>query len=77
MADQMGLGKTLTMISLIALHPAQVASSLVFTAQGTIRRIKTTLIVVPFPCGWFVLRHQRAFVLTLTVLATWHAQLQQ
>ncbi|EXJ71754.1 uncharacterized protein A1O5_05564 [Cladophialophora psammophila CBS 110553] len=48
LADQMGLGKTLTMIALIALNPARLASSLVFTAQGTIRRIKSTLIVVPF-----------------------------
>ncbi|EXJ84685.1 hypothetical protein A1O3_05355 [Capronia epimyces CBS 606.96] len=48
LADQMGLGKTLTMISLIALNPAQLTSSLVFTAHGTIRRVKSTLIVVPF-----------------------------
>ncbi|KAK5558978.1 hypothetical protein LTR46_003167 [Exophiala xenobiotica] len=48
LADQMGLGKTLTMISLIALNPAKLASSILITEQGTIRRIKSTLIVVPF-----------------------------
>ncbi|KIW21375.1 hypothetical protein PV08_01955 [Exophiala spinifera] len=48
LADQMGLGKSLTMISLIASNPAQLTSSLTFTANGTIRRIKSTLIVVPY-----------------------------
>jgi len=50
LADQMGLGKSLTMISLIASSPALLNSSVVFTAQGTTRRIKSTLIVVPYSC---------------------------
>jgi SWI/SNF-related matrix-associated actin-dependent regulator of chromatin subfamily A3 len=50
LADQMGLGKSLTMISLIASNPALLSSSVVFTAQGTTRRIKSTLIVVPYSC---------------------------
>lgn len=45
------------MISLIASNPMQLAEGPVFTAQGTLRWIKSTLIVVPFsrgslcPCG--------------------------
>jgi SWI/SNF-related matrix-associated actin-dependent regulator of chromatin subfamily A3 len=50
LADQMGLGKSLTMISLIASSRAQSNSSVVFTAQGTICRIKSTIIVVPYSC---------------------------
>jgi SNF2 family DNA or RNA helicase len=50
LADQMGLGKSLTMISLIASSPALSNSSVVFTTQGTICRIKSTLIVVPYSC---------------------------
>jgi SNF2 family DNA or RNA helicase len=60
LADQMGLGKTLTMISLIALNPAQLASSILITEQGTIRRIKSTLIIVPFTREWLLLCAHRA-----------------
>ena len=46
----MGLGKSLTMISLIVSNPAQLTSSVLFTQQGTIRHLKSTLIVVPYSC---------------------------
>jgi hypothetical protein len=48
LADQMGLGKSLTMISLIAANPADSKASVIYTSQGTIRRIKSTLVVVPY-----------------------------
>lgn len=48
LADKMGLGKSLAMISLIALNPTQCKEPVIFTSQGTIRRVKSTLIVVPF-----------------------------
>jgi hypothetical protein len=44
------------MISLIALNAAKLASSILITEQGTIRRIKSTLIVVPFSREWLLLR---------------------
>ena len=50
LADQMGLGKTLTMISLIALNPSISQEPIKFTTQGSLRCIKSTLIVVPFTC---------------------------
>ena len=50
LADQMGLGKTLTMISLIALNPSLSREPIKFTAHGSLRCIKSTLIVVPFTC---------------------------
>ena len=50
LADKMGLGKSLTMISLIALNPAKYEEPVIFTSQGTIRRVKSTLVVVPYSC---------------------------
>lgn len=53
LADKMGLGKSLTMISLIALNPLnleQCNEPVIFTSTGTIRRVKSTLIVVSFSC---------------------------
>jgi SWI/SNF-related matrix-associated actin-dependent regulator of chromatin subfamily A3 len=50
LADKMGLGKSLTMISLIALNPTQRKEPVIFTSQGTIRRAKSTLIIVPYSC---------------------------
>ena len=52
LADHMGLGKSLTMISLIVSNPAESKESVVFTTLGAIRRIKSTLIVVPYSCKW-------------------------
>lgn len=48
LADQMGLGKSLTMISLIALNTCQTKEPIIFTTHGTLRRIKSTLVVVPY-----------------------------
>jgi SNF2 family DNA or RNA helicase len=48
LADQMGLGKSLTMISLIALNRGR-ATGLIHTEQGLIRRINSTLVVLPYP----------------------------
>jgi SNF2 family DNA or RNA helicase len=50
LADKMGLGKSLTMISLIALNPTLCKEPLIFTSQGSIRRVKSTLVVVPYSC---------------------------
>ncbi|TVY46997.1 putative SWI/SNF-related matrix-associated actin-dependent regulator of chromatin subfamily A member 3-like [Lachnellula occidentalis] len=47
LADQMGLGKSLTMISLIALNRCNV-TGLIHTEQGPLRRLKSTLMVVPY-----------------------------
>lgn len=48
LADQMGLGKSLTMISLIALNTCRTSEPIIFTSQGTLRRLKSTLVVVPY-----------------------------
>jgi SWI/SNF-related matrix-associated actin-dependent regulator of chromatin subfamily A3 len=48
LADQMGLGKSLTMISLIALNTCKVNEPILFTSSGTLRRLKSTLVVVPY-----------------------------
>lgn len=48
LADQMGLGKSLSMISLIASNPCRIQEPIVFTADGSYRRLKATLIVVPY-----------------------------
>ena len=48
LADQMGLGKSLTMISLIALNACKIREPIIFTDHGTLRRLKTTLVVVPY-----------------------------
>ncbi|KUJ09951.1 uncharacterized protein LY89DRAFT_675458 [Mollisia scopiformis] len=48
LADQMGLGKSLTMISLIALNSCKSTEKGIFTTQGYLRRLKSTLIVVPY-----------------------------
>ncbi|TVY84850.1 DNA repair protein RAD5A, partial [Lachnellula suecica] len=47
LADQMGLGKSLTMISLIALNTCT-ATGVVFTERGLLQRLKSTLMVVPY-----------------------------
>ncbi|TVY43285.1 putative ATP-dependent helicase [Lachnellula subtilissima] len=47
LADQMGLGKSLTMISLIALNRCNV-TGLIHTERGPLRRLKSTLMVVPY-----------------------------
>ena len=56
LADQMGLGKSLTVISLIALNPSVKRESLVFISQGTLRRLKSTLLVVPYTCEFVLIR---------------------
>ena len=48
LADQMGLGKSLTMISLIALNTCETREPIVFTAEGYLKRLKSTLVVVPY-----------------------------
>jgi SWI/SNF-related matrix-associated actin-dependent regulator of chromatin subfamily A3 len=48
LADQMGLGKSLTMIALIASNRCETTNQGIFTAQGYLRRLKSTLIVVPY-----------------------------
>jgi SWI/SNF-related matrix-associated actin-dependent regulator of chromatin subfamily A3 len=48
LADQMGLGKSLTMIALIALNVYETTGQGIFTSQGYLRRVKSTLVVVPF-----------------------------
>jgi SWI/SNF-related matrix-associated actin-dependent regulator of chromatin subfamily A3 len=48
LADQMGLGKSLTMISLIALSTCKTSEPIIFTTKGTLRRLKSTLVVVPY-----------------------------
>jgi hypothetical protein len=51
LADQMGLGKTLTMISLIALNPSTSKEPFrFFSSCPALRCTKSTLIVVPFTC---------------------------
>jgi SNF2 family DNA or RNA helicase len=48
LADQMGLGKSLTMIALIALNRCKTFNQGIFTSQGYLRRLKSTLLVVPY-----------------------------
>ena len=48
LADQMGLGKSLTMISLVALNTCKTREPIIFTDLGALRRLKATLIVVPY-----------------------------
>ena len=48
LADQMGLGKSLTMISLIALNTCKTREPIIFTNHGALRRLKSTLVVVPY-----------------------------
>lgn len=48
LADQMGLGKSLTMISLIALNTCNSTEGGIYTAKAYLRRLKSTLIVVPY-----------------------------
>lgn len=51
LADQMGLGKSLSMISLIAAHPAGSLDLKTFTdCDPKQMPVKATLLVVPFSC---------------------------
>lgn len=52
LADQMGLGKSLTMISLIALNTCKSTEGGIYTSNSYVRRLKSTLIVVPYSCGY-------------------------
>lgn len=52
LADQMGLGKSLSMIALIALNRCKSTGQGIFTSQGYQRRVKSTLIIVPFSREW-------------------------
>jgi SWI/SNF-related matrix-associated actin-dependent regulator of chromatin subfamily A3 len=52
LADQMGLGKSLTMISLIALNSCKRREPIVFTTEGCLKRLKSTLVVVPYSREW-------------------------
>lgn len=45
----MGLGKSLNVISLIALHPHLGPTDSNMTVSGSFRSSKTTLLVVPLP----------------------------
>lgn len=48
LADQMGLGKSLTMIALIALNTCRTREPFVYTTDGHLKRLKSTLVVVPY-----------------------------
>jgi SNF2-related domain len=58
MADQMGLGKTLQMIALIASDVDKITpTSPIAWKKG---EMASTLVVVPFPCGYFSTKASRA-----------------
>lgn len=76
LADQMGLGKSLTMISLIALNTYKSNEGGIFTSQGYLRRLKSTLIVVPYSREWQPMPSATATDPYL-VLETWNNQLNR
>ena len=46
----MGLGKSLSMVALIAINPAEGLVGVVVNPQTRLTPVKTTLLVVPTPC---------------------------
>lgn len=48
LADQMGLGKSLTMIALIALNASKSTQIFIPYNEGHLKRLKSTLLVVPY-----------------------------
>jgi SNF2-related domain len=58
MADQMGLGKTLQMIALIASDVDKITPTDPIAWKKA--ELASTLLVVPFPCGWFSQKAPRA-----------------
>lgn len=58
MADQMGLGKTLQMIALIASDVGKSTPTGPFAWKKA--ELASTLIVVPFPCGYLPKKAPRA-----------------
>ncbi|WP_368734304.1 SNF2-related protein, partial [Erythrobacter sp. YJ-T3-07] len=52
-ADPMGLGKTLTMIALVAtdMHSDHMRNAIQTVRLGELRNVEATLIVVPPPCA--------------------------
>ena len=48
LADQMGLGKSLTVISLIASNTCKTREPITFTSEGYLKRLKSTMVVVPY-----------------------------
>jgi hypothetical protein len=73
----MGLGKSLTMISLIALNPAQCKEPFMFTPQGHIRRVKSTLVVVPYSRKLAYPAPIENLTNSIKVLKTWDTQLKK
>ena len=81
LADQMGLGKSLTMISLIAANPASI-QSVDFSSQessscSALRRVKTTLLVLPLPREYSLTFEPFTTAKESVVLKTWNAQLSR
>jgi SNF2 family DNA or RNA helicase len=54
LADQIGLGKSLNVISLIALHPYRGLADSNMTYSGSLQPSRATLLVVPLPRKSFV-----------------------
>jgi SWI/SNF-related matrix-associated actin-dependent regulator of chromatin subfamily A3 len=75
LADQMGLGKSLTMISLIALNRCNI-TGLIHTENGPLRRLKSTLIVVLYS-RWLILLRLYDNADANAVLETWNTQLKR
>ena len=84
----MGLGKSLSMISLIAAHPAVNLDLEAVTncGPGNHMPVKSTLLIVPFSCKIPLSLHLRrllsaekyiCLLLTLSVLTTWDHQLNR
>ena len=83
LADQMGLGKSLSMISLIAAHPAvdMDLKAVADCAPGTQIPVKATLLIVPFSCKKSfvcnIYENDICLRLIFSVLTTWDHQLKR
>lgn len=83
LADQMGLGKSLSMISLIAAHPAVNMDLEAFAgcAPGKQTPVKATLLIVPYPCKssfvYNIYENDVSLQLIFSVLTTWDYQLKR
>lgn len=78
-ADPMGLGKTLTMIALVAATVREHHHAGSFGSLDSSEANNPTLIVVPPPCMFSIvpIRIQEPFLMTVLVLDTWEEQLSQ
>lgn len=72
LADQMGLGKSLTMIALIALNTCKTSKPIIFTTQGTLRRLKSTLVVVPYSRKYFPTLEGHRNGVTYLIKSSWN-----